>query len=89
MVVIENDFIPFKGYKCINLFGVMFVRRGVCLTDSDIRHEAVHTEQMKRLWYVGFYVQYVAEFIYYLLEYRDWRKAYRSVSFEREAYAGN
>ena len=28
MKVIYNKIIPLKGYKCINLFGVLFVRKG-------------------------------------------------------------
>ena len=26
MKIIHNKFIPFKGYKAINLFGIVFVR---------------------------------------------------------------
>ena len=32
MRVIYNKVIPFKGFKCVNLFGVLFVREG-CLRD--------------------------------------------------------
>ena len=28
MRTIVNDYIPFKGFKAINLLGVLFVRRG-------------------------------------------------------------
>lgn len=28
MKVIYNNIIPFKGYKAINLFGLVFVRKG-------------------------------------------------------------
>jgi hypothetical protein len=28
MKVIYNKFIPFKGYKAMNLFGIVFVRKG-------------------------------------------------------------
>lgn len=47
MKVIYNKIIPFKGYKCINLFGVLFVRKGCTMRESDYNHEAIHTKQMK------------------------------------------
>lgn len=36
MKVIYNKIIPLKGYKCINLFGVLFVRKGCTMRESDI-----------------------------------------------------
>lgn len=54
MKVIYNQFIPFKGYKCVNLFGVFFVREGCTMSDTDYNHEAIHTAQMKELLYIGF-----------------------------------
>jgi len=43
VVVIENKLIPFKGLKAINLFGVIFVRKGARMTSTDFNHEAIHT----------------------------------------------
>lgn len=34
MKVVYNNLIPFKGYKAINLFGIIFARKGVELTDK-------------------------------------------------------
>ena len=33
MKVIYNNIIPFKGFKCINLFGVLFVRKGCFMNE--------------------------------------------------------
>lgn len=87
MRVIYNRLIPFKGYKCVNLFGVLFVREGCTMTATDYNHEAIHTTQMKELLYVPFYLLYVLEWLWYLIRLRDTRAAYRAISFEREAYA--
>jgi hypothetical protein len=40
-MVIVNDIIPFKGYKAINLFGIIFAREK--LNEIDINHERIHT----------------------------------------------
>lgn len=83
MKVIYNKFIPFKGFKAINLFGVTFVRSGRIFTSVDYTHESIHTEQMKELLYVGFYLWYAVEWIIRLFCKGN---AYRNISFEREAY---
>lgn len=86
MKVIYNRLIPFKGYKCVNLFGVLFVRKGCTMTVTDYNHEAIHTAQMKELLYVPFYLLYVLEWLWRLIRLRDMKAAYRAVSFEKEAY---
>lgn len=87
MKIIENNILPPRGYKAITILNMIFVRKGVRLSDTDIRHESIHFEQEKELAFVGFYLLYVLEFFIRLLIVRNWHKAYRSISFEREAYA--
>lgn len=87
MKVIYNRLIPFKGYKCVNLFGVLFVRAGCTMRAEDYTHEAIHTAQMKELLYVAFYLLYVLEWLWHLARLRGMKAACRVVSFEREAYA--
>ena len=87
MKVVYNKMIPVKGYKCVNLFGVLFVREGCTMSSTDYNHEAIHTSQMKELLYVPFYLLYVLEWLWHLIRLRDTRAAYRAISFEREAYA--
>lgn len=86
MKVIYNRLIPFRGFKCINLFGILFVREGCVMTQTDFNHEAIHTAQMKELLYIPFYLLYLMEWLWKLLKYRDGKKAYRNLSHEREAY---
>lgn len=86
MKIIYNNLIPFKGFKCINLFGILFVRNGFVMKDKDLNHESIHTAQMKELWYVGFYLLYFIEFLIKLILNFNFHKAYRDISFEKEAY---
>lgn len=87
MKVIENSIIPPKGFAGINLFGVLFVRKDVVVSERMIRHEAIHTEQMKDLLFIPFYIVYVVEWLIKIIIYKS--KAYRNISFEREAYAND
>ena len=87
MKVIYNDIIPFKGFLAVNLFGVVFARNKYNpLPDRVLNHEAIHTAQMKERLYVGFYLLYLFEWIVLLLQHRSLDKAYKGISFEREAY---
>lgn len=85
-MIIYNKYIPFKGYKAINLFGFIFVRNGCTMSDIDINHENIHTAQMKELLYVLFYLWYFIEFIFNIIKYQNVHTAYKNISFEKEAY---
>ena len=74
---------PIQGVKAINLFGVLFVRKDAVLSDVDINHEKIHTEQMKELLFVFFYLWYVIEWFIRLFKEGN---AYMNISFENEAY---
>ncbi|WP_288735169.1 hypothetical protein [uncultured Phocaeicola sp.] len=88
MKIIRNNTIPFKGFAAVNLFGVLFIRGDTVVTSRMINHETVHTAQMREMLYVSFYLWYFVEWLVRLVQYRDFNKAYRNISFEREAYAG-
>ena len=84
MQVCKNKYIPFKGFSAINVFGVLFVRGNARISERTIRHETIHTAQMKEMLYIFFYIWYGIEWIIRLLMKGN---AYRNISFEREAYA--
>lgn len=102
MKVVYNDFIPFKKFFAINLFGVMFVRneyKKVKISKKTFNHESIHTaqaldfvlgcEKMKLLGYVIFYLLYLIEWLLKAICYIftfGKTKPYKGVSFEREAY---
>lgn len=90
MKIIYNRFIPFKGFFAINLFGTLFVRQEKgkpqpYVSQRTFNHESIHTEQMKELGYVFFYILYFIEWIFRVL-LPPYGSAYRDISFEREAF---
>lgn len=84
MKIVRTKYIPLKGFSAINLLGVLFVHPGVYLSDQLINHERIHTAQMLEMGVVFFYVAYLME---WLVRLPMRGKAYRNLSFEREAYA--
>lgn len=84
MKIIYNNILPLPGFKAINLFGIVFAKKGRALNEIEINHEAIHTAQMKEMWYVFFYLWYIIEWIVRLFQEGN---AYKNISFEQEAYA--
>ena len=50
------------------------------------RPKTPHTAQMRETGYVGFYLLYLAEWLWRWARLKDATAAYRAIRFEREAY---
>ena len=95
MKVIKNNFIPWGYAKYINLFGVIFTKsNNLVLTQQEETHEGTHTLQGKYLLWIFFYLIYFIEWLIKIPiskfckcgKYGIIRYAYRSISFEQQAY---
>ena len=86
MKILENNLLPPKNFKILCLFNLMLVKPDTTLTQRDYNHEATHFEQQKELLFVFFYILYGIEWLIRLFIHRNAMKAYRFISFEREAY---
>ena len=97
MKIIYNSIIPFNGYSYINIFGILFGQNKYKnkISKEIINHESIHSEQMKELGYIFFYIFYFLEWIikipcswFYKQPSNKYitKIAYRSISFEQEAY---
>ncbi len=87
MKIIYNKYIPAKQFLAINLCGIIFMRHGDKLDKTAMNHEYIHTQQQREMLIIFFYLWYVIEYLMRLIRMRDSIKAYRNISFEREAYA--
>lgn len=87
MLIIRNNVIPFKGYKCINVCGILFVRGDSVIDSVTLNHERIHTAQITEMLVIGFYLWYVVEYLITRLFNRRQNDAYHDVSFEEEANA--
>lgn len=84
MKIIRNKYIPLRGWSAVNLFGVLFAREEAEVTERTLRHEYIHTLQMRETGYVGFYLWYAVEGLAKCL--RHGKKGYYRIGFEQEAY---
>ena len=86
MKIIRNNILPFSGYKAVNLFGLLFVRKNAVLSPQLINHEEIHIAQMREMLYIFFYIWYVLEWLIRLICYWNNDLAYHNVGFEKEAF---
>lgn len=83
--IIKCRLVP-RSY-CVNLLGTVWVRDASWIDAYVVNHERIHTAQQRELLFLPFYIAYLGEWIWRIIRHRDWEKAYRGISFEREAYA--
>lgn len=88
MKIIYNKIIPFKGYLAMCVFPFIFVRKDARnLTVKDINHETIHLRQQTEMLVIFFLIWYSLEYVIRWICYGfNHGKAYRNISFEREAY---
>lgn len=94
MKIIRNRFIPVKGFKAINLFGILFVRGNSVISNRILTHERIHTMQMREMLYLPFYLWYGIEYVIKFIGRKFGKKnpfypnyrTYDLIGFEREAY---
>ena len=102
MKIIRNKYIPFPGYKAINLFGVLFVKNNAKIDGVTLNHESIHSRQFVELMvlfavatvFIRWWLPVFAPFAFYVWYVLEWLirllkkgNAYRNISFEREAYS--
>ena len=85
VLAIYNKIIPFGDYSTINIFGILFTKDKT-LSPYTINHESIHTEQMKEMGFIFYYLWYVIEYVLIRLFHKKQGDAYHDISFEEEAY---
>lgn len=71
----------------IALFPFIIFRQKECFEQPIlINHEKIHIRQQAELLVILFFIWYGIEYLFRLWHYKDSYKAYKNISFEREAY---
>lgn len=86
-VIVAKYLIP-RGFSGIAVFPFIFFKEEKdCENKRMIQHEKIHLQQQLELLILPFFIWYVLEYIFRLMQYQNRHLAYRNISFEREAYA--
>ena len=86
MILISKYIVP-KGFVGIAIYPFIFLKQAQ-LKDDEIlvNHEKIHLKQQRELLVVFYFPLYFMEWLFNLCRYRDTKKAYQKISFEKEAY---
>lgn len=78
----------YRNYVGLSLWPFIILKNAALKKDAVlINHERIHLRQQLELLVVPFYLLYITEWLIRTLLYLDGYRAYRSISFEREAYS--
>lgn len=78
----------FKRFSGCAVWPFVFVKSEYLKNDKVfINHERIHLRQQLELLIVFFYLWYGIEYLVHLIRLKSKQAAYRSISFEKEAYA--
>jgi len=75
-----------KKVAAIALFPFILVNRKAVVNEQLINHERIHLRQQIEMLVLPFYLFYLLEYLVRLIQTSNKDKAYRNISFEREAY---
>jgi hypothetical protein len=88
MILIVFKYFTPKGFRGLTFYPFVFLAdEDDKLNEIFINHEKIHIRQQLELLIVPFYIWYFTEYLFRLIQFRDKKKAYYAISFEREAYA--
>ncbi|MEO1031121.1 MAG: hypothetical protein AAFX55_06935 [Bacteroidota bacterium] len=87
VVILISKYLVPKGYLGMTVFPFMFLKhKRLKWNKVLVNHEKIHLRQQIELLIVPFFMIYGFEFLVRWLQYKEWKLAYRNMSFEREAY---
>jgi hypothetical protein len=87
MILIVFKYFTPRGFRGLTFYPFVFIAyEDDKLNKVFINHEKIHIRQQLELLVFPFYIWYFLEYLIRLLQFRDKKKAYYAISFEREAY---
>ena len=76
-----------REFVALAFWPFIILREGHLKTNKVLlNHEKIHLRQQAELLVLPFYLIYLSEWLIRCLIYWDRKKAYRNISFEREAF---
>lgn len=87
MFLIVSKYLIPKGFRGLTLFPFVIIRDFLDKENKVLlNHEKIHIRQQLELLILPFFLFYFLEYLVRLIQFKDRNKAYRNISFEREAY---
>ncbi len=88
MIIVCQNLLKNTKINGITLFPFILLKKYEDKNNAVlINHEKIHLRQQLELLVIFFYIWYVIEYYYWYFRLNDSFLAYKSISFEREAYS--
>ncbi|WP_111706714.1 hypothetical protein [Lutibacter citreus] len=86
MIIISKYIVP-KNYIGLTIYPFIFLKNKKLINNQFLlNHENIHLQQQKELLWIFFFIWYGSEYLILLIQYKNHNKAYKNISFEKEAY---
>lgn len=86
-MILVSRWIFGRKFVALAFWPFIILREGHLKTNKVLlNHEKIHLRQQMELLLFPFYLLYISEWLIRSLIYLDRKKAYRNISFEREAF---
>jgi len=90
MIIIVSKYLVPKGYAALTVFPFVFLREEKMKSNTTLlNHEKIHLRQQAELLIIPFFIWYAFEFLIRATALKKWKAAYKSISFEKEAYTND
>jgi len=87
MYLIVSKYLIPKGYRGMTLYPFVIIRNFLDKENKVLlNHEKIHIRQQLELLILPFFLWYFLEYLLRLAQFKNQNRAYRNISFEREAY---
>jgi len=87
MIVIVSKYLIPKGFYGFAVYPFVLIKYRISKKDLVLlNHEKIHLRQQLELLILPFFIWYLLEFFVRYFQLRNWKLAYKNISFERESY---
>jgi len=85
--IIVFPYILTRSFVAVTIFPFIILKRKEYKDDFVlINHEKIHLKQQIELLWLPFFIWFFIEYLFRLIQYKNFYLAYKNISFEREAY---
>ena len=86
MILVFKYIFPSR-YCGMAIYPFIFLKEeGLKIDEKLINHERIHLKQQLELLWILFFIWYFFEYLFRLYQFKNHYKAYKNISFEKEAY---
>jgi hypothetical protein len=87
MIVLVSKYLTPRGFRGLTVYPFVILNNKNYKQNAVLmNHERIHLRQQLELLVLPFFIWYGIEFLVRLWQYKNVNRAYKNISFEREAY---